>query len=110
MVRVPAGGYRDVPESRAMLVNAMKELEALARARGVNLDADIVEQKMRFVDGLEPGAITSMQRDVLAGRRSEMEELIGMVVQMAAESGVDAPVYNFIYAALKPGEIRARRG
>lgn len=110
VVRVPAGGYRDVPESRMMLINAMTELESLARARGVNLDADIVEQKMRFVDGLEPGAITSMQRDVLSGRRSEMEELIGMVCRMAAESGVGAPVYNFIYAALKPGEIRARGG
>jgi hypothetical protein len=36
--------------------------------------------------------------------------LIGMVVQMSAESGVDAPVYNFLYAALKPGEMKARGG
>jgi 2-dehydropantoate 2-reductase len=108
VVRVPAGQYRDVPESRLMLIKAMTELESLARAQGVNLDADIVEQKMRFVDGLEPGAITSMQRDVLAGRPSEMEELIGMVCRMAEETGVSAPTYQFIYAALKPAEVKAR--
>lgn len=110
VVRVPAGDYRDVPESREMLTNAMKELKSLAQARGVNLDDDIVEQKMQFVDNLEPGAITSMQRDVLSGRQSEMEELVGMVCEMAAESNVPAPTYNFLYAALKPGEMRAREG
>jgi 2-dehydropantoate 2-reductase len=61
------------------------------------------------VDDLESGAITSMQRDVMAGRRSEMEELVGLVCQMAAESSVPAPTYRFIYAALKPGEMVARR-
>jgi 2-dehydropantoate 2-reductase len=108
VVRVPAGGYRDVPESREMLIKAMRELESLARSQGVNLDDDIVAQKMQFVDNLEPGAITSMQRDVLAGRRSEMEELIGMVCQMAEKAGIPVPTYQFIYAALKPGEMKAR--
>jgi 2-dehydropantoate 2-reductase len=109
VVRVPVGGYRDVPESREMLIKAMKELESLAGARDVVLDDDAVVQKMQFVDNLEPGAITSMQRDVLAGRQSEMEELIGLVCQMARDSGVSVPVYDFMYAALKPAEIRARQ-
>jgi 2-dehydropantoate 2-reductase len=108
VVRVPAGDYRGVPETRNMLINAMKELESLARARGVNLDKDVVAQKMQFVDNLEPGAITSMQRDVLAGRRSEMEELVGMVCRMAEESGVSVPTYEFMYAALKPVEMKVR--
>lgn len=108
IVRVPVGSYRDVPESRAMLKKTMRELESLARSQGVNLDDDILAQKMQFVDSLEPGAITSMQRDVLAGRRSEMEELIGMVCQMAEKAGIPAPTYQFIYAALKPGEMKAR--
>ncbi len=108
VVGVPVGRYRDIPETRGLLHQAMTELESLARTRGVNLDPDVVQQKMRFVDGLEPGAIPSMQRDVLAGRPSEMEELVGMVVRIAAESTVDAPTYNFIYAALKPGELKAR--
>jgi 2-dehydropantoate 2-reductase len=110
VVRVPAGDYRSVPETRNMLINAMKELESLARARGVNLDKDVVAQKMQFVDNLEPGAITSMQRDVLAGRRSEMEELVGMVCQMAEDAGISLPTYQFIYAALKPGEMKVREG
>lgn len=109
IARLPSGHYRSVPETRALLIEAMSEIEAIARARGVKLDSDIVEQKIKLIDSLEPGAMTSTQRDVMAGRPSEMEELIGMIVIMGKELNLPTPASRFMYAALKPVELKARQ-
>ena len=49
-----------------------------------------------------------MQRDILAGRPSELDLQTGTVVRYAEEAGVEVPVHGTIYAALLPGEMRAR--
>jgi 2-dehydropantoate 2-reductase len=49
-----------------------------------------------------------MQRDVLAGRPSELEAQPGAVVRLGREAGVPTPVHEFLHAALLPLERRAR--
>jgi 2-dehydropantoate 2-reductase len=49
-----------------------------------------------------------MQRDIQAGRPSELFDQTGAVVRLAAEARVDAPVHRFLYAALLPQETAAR--
>ena len=49
-----------------------------------------------------------MQRDVMAGRPSELEAQTGAVVRLGRELGVATPVNDFLYAALAPQEARAR--
>lgn len=106
--RVPAGRLRTTPETRRLLEAAMREVEAVARARGVALAADVVEATLRFVDGLPEEATASMQRDVMEGRRSELEAQTGAVVLLGRECGVATPVNEFLYAALAPQEAQAR--
>jgi len=67
-----------------------------------------VETTLAFIDGLPQGATTSMQRDVMEGRPSELEAQTGTVVRIAAALAVPVPTDAFIYAALKPMETRAR--
>jgi len=52
---------------------------------------------------------SSMQRDIMEGRPSELEALNGAVVRLGRQTGVPTPVNGFIYAALTPMEARARR-
>jgi len=52
--------------------------------------------------------MASMQRDLLDGRPSELESMIGVIVRHGAELGVPTPVFRFFYAALAPQEHRAR--
>jgi 2-dehydropantoate 2-reductase len=108
VTRAPLGVIRSLPETRALLLGAMVEILAVARARGVALPADSVEKRMAFVDGLLPGVLASMQRDIMEGRPSELEAQSGAVVRMGRESGVATPVHAFIYACLQPQELRAR--
>ncbi|WP_376789710.1 2-dehydropantoate 2-reductase [Thermoflexus sp.] len=107
VVRLPVGAWRAVPETRALLEQAMREIEAVARAEGVILDPDVVPQTMAFIDNLAPGATASMQRDVEAGRPLEIEAMSGAVVRLGQRRGVPTPAHAFIYAALKPVHLQA---
>jgi 2-dehydropantoate 2-reductase len=97
----PAGVVRSDPKWRAQILSAMEEIYALAHARGVNLPSDSVDKVMAAVDGLPEDATSSMQRDIAAGKPSELESQNGAVVRMAGESGVDVPTHALIYQTLK---------
>jgi 2-dehydropantoate 2-reductase len=51
-----------------------------------------------------------MQRDLAAGRPSELEDQVGAVVRLAREAQVPVPVHEVIYGALLPQERAARGG
>jgi len=104
LTRVPIGDYRDVPETRAVLRAALEEAAAVGRAAGAGLDRDIVAKTTAFIDDAAPGLKPSLQRDVEAGRRSELESMIGIVVRMGQARGVPVPILGLAYALLKPGE------
>ena len=67
VTRAPADRFLIVPETRRLLEAAMREVETVARARGVTLADDVVEKNMSFVDRLPAGATASMQRDIMEG-------------------------------------------
>jgi 2-dehydropantoate 2-reductase len=108
LTRVTFGEYRSVPEARAVLAEAIGEVAAVARAKGVALDRDIVPRTLSFIDESAPNIKPSMQRDVEAARMSELESLIGIVVRLGKEVGVPTPVMRIAYAVLRPGELKAR--
>jgi 2-dehydropantoate 2-reductase len=97
-----------VPETRFFITNLMREVEAIALAQGIPLDADVVEQSLAFIDNSAPQIRPSMQLDVEAGRRSEIESIIGVIARKGRASGVPTPVADFVYAALLPIELKAR--
>ena len=109
VTRSPIGVLRSLPETRALLERAMREILAVARARGVALAAESVDRTLAFIDGLPPGGTASMQRDIVEGRPSELEAQNGAVVRLGRESGVETPVNAFLYSSLLPME-RAARG
>lgn len=108
LTRVTMGEYRDVPEARAVLTEAIREVVAVAQAKEVALAPDIVSSTLQFIDGSAANIKPSMQRDLEAGRMSELESLVGLVVRLGAKSGAATPVMNLAYAVLKPGEVKAR--
>jgi 2-dehydropantoate 2-reductase len=107
--RAPVGVVRSVPETRALLVRAQEELAAVGRARGVALPAEAAARTLAVIDGVPAEATSSMQRDLGAGRPSELEDQVGAVVRLAREVGVAVPIHETILAALLPQE-RAARG
>lgn len=95
------------PEARQLFIEAMQEVEAVGRALGVDLPADIVPSTLQFAEGFEPGATTSMQRDVAAGRRFELDAFSGSVVRLGREAGIPTPVHRAMDALLRPALTRS---
>ncbi|MCQ7029841.1 hypothetical protein MRO55_25380, partial [Escherichia coli] len=80
----------------------MREVLAVARARGVPLRDDVIERTLAYVDALPEEATGSMQRDLLEGRPSELDAQTGAVVRLGRAAGVPVPVSDALYAALLP--------
>ena len=87
---------------RETLMAALKEVEAVARAKGVNLDADIVPKTWDYMVGWAKDLKASMQIDMEAGRPLELDALTGAVVRLGKETGVPTPVNDTLYTVLEP--------
>lgn len=102
LTRQPAGVLRAVPETRALFLEAVREVVAVGRARGVPLDAALPARIDTLLDGLAPAMRSSMLNDLERGGRLELPWLSGAVAAMGAELGVPTPVHHTISAALAP--------
>jgi len=107
VTRLPVGPLRSAPESRARLVAALQEVAEIARAEGSDL-GDKVTRVLAILDALPEETTSSMQRDIMAGRPSELEAQTGAVVRFGRKTGVATPVHEAIYAELLPLERNAR--
>ena len=92
------------PRWREVIVGCLREIEAVARVSGVNLDPDIVDDTLEYIDGSVEDLSASMYADLLAGRPLELEALNGAVVRAGEVVGVPTPINDVIDAMLKPYE------
>lgn len=104
------GVIRSLPETREMKARAMDEVVVVSQANGVILDKDTATRMMEaVVDRTPERTIPSMQKDILEGRRLELEAQNGAVVSWGREKGIPTPVNEFIYASLLPMELAAHK-
>jgi len=108
VTRAPIGVLRSLPETRQMLEQAMREIYTVAQAREIALPEDAIRKTIAFVDTLLPSGTTSLQRDIVEGKPSELESWNGAVVRLGQEVEVITPLNAFIYHSLLPLELRAR--
>lgn len=107
LARCNMGAMLASPETRTLFIEAMREVEAVARGRGVALPPDVVAKSLAMAEGFEPIATTSMQRDVADGKPFELEAFSGTVASMGEAVGVPTPVHRQFYALLRPALLRA---
>jgi 2-dehydropantoate 2-reductase len=102
VTRVPIGTILADPVTQDLFRGTSEEVEAVARAGGIDLPADCVEQAMTHAASVEPWGSSSLYRDLVGGQRLELESLNGEVVRRGSEHGVETPLNFAIYAALRP--------
>lgn len=100
--RLPIGTVLTDPVTRDLFRGTSEEVEAVARAGGIDLPADCVEQAMTQAAAVEPWGRGSLYGDLAGGRRLELESLNGEVVRRGREHDVSTPLNFAIYAALHP--------
>jgi 2-dehydropantoate 2-reductase len=95
-IRMPIGPIRDNPQTRAFLLDVMREVVAVARAQGIDLPADYAEQRLKLTDDVAYDMTSSMHHDLERGNRLEVRWLSGGVVELGAASGVPTPMNRAI--------------
>jgi 2-dehydropantoate 2-reductase len=106
--RAPIGVWRAMPETRELATRAIREIADLARARGVDLGKEAVERTLARFDGLTADATSSLQRDIIDGKPSELDAQLGAVVRLGRDAGVPTPVCEMLYDVLLPQEKKAQ--
>lgn len=95
------GPTREDPDTRALYMGCMREVEAVAGKSGVVLPDGTPDQLMSAIDTYPAEAKASMLQDLEQGKPLELEAMHGTVVRLGEAFGVPTPVNRFIYAALK---------
>lgn len=103
------GLIREVPETRKIVKNILKEVKDVAIAKRVNLNFDIVNKSLDIVDSYPDEAKSSLARDVLNGKPSEIEYQNGTVVRFGKELGIETPANKFLYGMVKLLEAKIEK-
>jgi 2-dehydropantoate 2-reductase len=95
------GPMMAIPEVRQVMDEAVREIIALAKAKGVQIAMpDPVEAVLRFADSM-PDAVSSTAQDICHGRPTEIDYLNGYVVRECDACGLPAPVNRTLHALVK---------
>ncbi|RBP15581.1 ketopantoate reductase [Roseiarcus fermentans] len=95
-MRATIGPIRSNPQTRAFLLDVMREVVQVGRARGVGLAADYAESRLAFCDTLPETMTSSMAVDMERGNRLETPWLSGGVVRLGAAVGAATPLNRAI--------------
>lgn len=101
-----AGDFCRAGAEQEAFLAMIGEITRLGHAMGVDVGEDLPETNLEIMRGLTPDTITSMQRDVAAGRQSEIDGLVHRIVRLGEKYGVPVPVYEKISRWAKETGIR----
>lgn len=96
-----AADFQREGEEREAFKTMIREITALAEAMGVPFERDMVDVNLKILSTLAPEATTSMQRDVMEGKDSEIDGLVYEVVRMGERYHVPVPMYEKVAEKLK---------
>jgi 2-dehydropantoate 2-reductase len=99
-MRATIGPIRAHPQTRAFLLDLMKEAVAVARALGVALPEDYAYQRLAFADSVDPAMDSSLHHDLARGNRLEVEWLSGGVVTLGRSADVPTPCNRAVWDIL----------
>lgn len=108
ITRAVFGEIRKDDELRQIMYQTANEIVAIANAKGIALTNNDIEMVLKIIDNFNHGTTASMQRDVMAGRPSELENFNGYIVKQGKELHISTPANSFIYHCLLPQEKKAR--
>ena len=96
-----AADFQREGKQREAFKTMIREIAALAEAMGVPFERDMVEVNLKILSSLAPEATTSMQRDVMEGKDSEIDGLVYGVVRMGERYHVPVPMYAKVAEKLR---------
>ena len=101
LVRTNYGRLLSMPEARAIMHDAVEEIQAVAKAKGIVIPGDnLLESVYRLADAM-PEATSSTAQDIARGRRTEIDHLNGYIAREGRALGVPVAVNRTLHALVK---------
>lgn len=110
LTRLPAGRINADPLAAKLLMDAFAEALAVARFYEPAIGEDFVAEVMERVVISHPKLRSSMLEDLNRGKRLEVMELSGRIVELGRAHGVPTPVHSTVVSALSPWRDGASAG
>ncbi len=98
---LPLGELLSRQGLRRELIDAITEVRDVAVARGVDMPYGIVADTIALNEAQPASSTTSMQRDIMSGRPSELDPQLGAIVRYGREAEVPTPLLELMYEVLK---------
>jgi len=109
LTRSIIGELRKEEQIKSMLNQTAHEIVTIANAKGIPLKNSDIDMIMYVIDQLDPNTTASMQRDIMDGRPSELDNFNGYIVRTGKQLHISTPVNAFTYYCLLPQEKKARK-
>ncbi|MDE5457988.1 2-dehydropantoate 2-reductase [Bradyrhizobium sp. CSA112] len=100
---IPYGPMLEVEGTRDVVTSAVQEAVSVARASGVSISDDIIEQILK-IPAMMPNQMSSTAQDLARGKPSEIDFLNGYVVRKGAELGIATPTNHALQVMVKLAE------
>lgn len=101
-----AGDFQREGEARELFKTLIREIVTLSKAMGITFEEDLVERNLKILSNLPEETTTSMQRDVMEGKQSEIDGLVYEVVRMAEKYGAEVPAYRRAAEKFREMEVK----
>ena len=88
-------------EANRSLIAAMREVLAVANAKGINLTEEDLNKCIEIEKTLNPNGTPSMGQDRINRKPSEVEMFAGTIIKLGDELGILVPENKYIYARVK---------
>lgn len=109
LTRVSIDKIRSSEYLYSLIRKTAEEMKAVANAKGIPLNNEHLEKAFEIIQNQPEGTTASTQRDIMAGRPSELENFNGYIVREGQKLKVETLVNRFIYECLLPMEKEARK-
>ncbi|HEX3526230.1 MAG TPA: 2-dehydropantoate 2-reductase [Thermoanaerobaculia bacterium] len=100
LARAPIGPVREAPYGPLLIERAVREVGAVARARGVALAEGMEDKLLSVIAGMPAAMQPSFLLDLESGGPTEIDDLSGAVSRLGRLAGVPTPVHDVATTAL----------
>lgn len=101
LLGIPFGAFVKSREASAIRVAAMKEVQAVAEAKGIHITEEQLTNQFETIKRIPPENKPSTLQDIEAGKKTEIEMFAGEMVRMGEELGIATPVCRMFLNGIK---------
>jgi len=108
LTRSVLGVMREDKYLREQLRLTANEIVQIGQALEIPIGQEDIDKIFALIDKLDFNTTMSLQRDIMEGKPSELDNFNGYIVKQGDLMQIETPVNDFIYYSLRPMEKKSR--